>query len=105
MVEDLGHSPIEANSAAEALAKLSSGSEIDVVITDHAMPRMTGVQLARRAAVERPDLRIVLATGYAELPSGEGERLARLDKPFGQKQLFDAIQRVFDQASPIDAMD
>ena len=105
MLEDLGHTVIQASSGEEALRALAKAETVDLLITDHAMPRMTGVQLARRAAVERPDLRIVLATGYAELPSGEGERLARLDKPFGQKQLFDAIQRVFDQASPIDAMD
>ena len=47
MIEDLGHTSIEAHSAAEALAKLASGVEVDVVITDHAMPAMTGLQLAR----------------------------------------------------------
>ena len=46
MIEDLGHTPIEAHSAAEALAKLASGLEVDVVMTDHAMPGMTGLQLA-----------------------------------------------------------
>src|ERR1700681_3279857 len=46
MIEDLGHTPIEAHSGAEALARLASDTEIDVVITDHAMPAMTGLQLA-----------------------------------------------------------
>jgi len=71
---------------------------VDLLITDHAMPKMTGVQLARRVAAERPDLPIILATGYAELPSGDGEGLSRLDKPFGQKQLSDAIERVLTAA-------
>ncbi len=47
MLEDLGHTPIEAHSGAEALGKLAAGVEVDVVITDHAMPGMTGLQLAR----------------------------------------------------------
>jgi PAS domain S-box-containing protein len=93
MLEDLGHTVIQANGGEEALQMLAEAQSIDLLITDHAMPGMTGVQLARKVAEQRPNLLIVLATGYAELPSGESEGLARLDKPFGQKQLSDAIDR------------
>ena len=87
MLEDLGHTVTQANNAEEALAVLAADDDIDLLITDHAMPRISGVQLALRAASERPHLPIILATGYAELPSGEGEGLAQLDKPFDQAQL------------------
>jgi CheY-like chemotaxis protein len=46
MVEDLGHAAMWVPSGAEALEVVRSGREIDVVITDHAMPGMTGGQLA-----------------------------------------------------------
>ena len=94
MLEDLGHKVIQATSGEEALRALAGAGAVDLLITDYAMPRMTGVQLARRVACESPDLPILLATGYAEAPSDEGGGLARLEKPFGQKQLSDAIERV-----------
>jgi signal transduction histidine kinase/ActR/RegA family two-component response regulator len=92
MIEDLGHTPIEAQSGAEALAKLAAGLEVDVVITDHAMPVMTGLQLAQCIQDRFPGLPIILATGYAELPrepviSG----LLKLAKPCSQRDIAGAI--------------
>jgi signal transduction histidine kinase len=93
LVEDLGHTAIEAQSAAEALVKLDSGVEIDVVITDHAMPNMTGLQLAQSIQAKRPDLPIILATGYAELPPDPAlVRLVKLTKPCSQHEIASAIQ-------------
>jgi CheY-like chemotaxis protein len=50
----------------------------EVLITDHAMPHMTGAELARRLAERHPKLHVILVTGYAELLGGEGAGLARL---------------------------
>jgi signal transduction histidine kinase len=93
MIEDLGHTPIEAHSAAEALAKLAAGLEVDVVMTDHAMPGMTGLQLAECIQEKYAGLPIILATGYAELP-GEPAQLGllRLAKPCSQYEIAIAIQ-------------
>ncbi len=99
MLEELGHTVIQANSGEAALRVLARTETVDLLITDHAMPRMTGAQLAQRVAAERAHLPIVLATGYAELPSGEGAGLTRLAKPFGETQLADAIQRALKAAS------
>jgi len=99
MLEELGHTVIQANAGEAALRALAEAGGVDLLITDQAMPEMTGSQLARRVAEERPDLPIVLATGYAELPPGEGEGLTRLDKPFGQRQLSNAIEKVLMAAS------
>lgn len=89
MLEDLGHSVVEANSAAAALEILEHDRSIHLVITDHAMPGMTGLELARRLRERRPDLGLVLATGYADLPAEDtaGLKLPRLSKPFGQDEL------------------
>lgn len=95
MLEDLGHTVIEAYSGADALKELRSGAHhIDVVITDHSMPRMTGSELAAIIREERPGLPVVLATGYAELPTGGDSRLPRLPKPFSQNQLEEIIATV-----------
>jgi signal transduction histidine kinase/ActR/RegA family two-component response regulator len=92
MIEDLGHTSIEAHSAADALAKLDSGLKVDVVITDHAMPAMTGMQLAVCIQDRFPGLPIILATGYAELPT-DPERLGlqKLTKPCSQYDIAMAI--------------
>jgi CheY-like chemotaxis protein len=92
MLEDLGHTVVEAASALEALSVLGSGRKIDVVITDHAMPEMTGTELARRLRQSRPDLAVILATGYAE-SADDFLDLPRLSKPFLQEDLARAIAR------------
>jgi signal transduction histidine kinase/ActR/RegA family two-component response regulator len=92
MIDDLGHTSIEAHSAAEALAKLESGIEVDVVITDHAMPSMTGLQLAECIQERFPGLPIILATGYAELPADPLKLgLLKLTKPCTQQEIATAI--------------
>jgi PAS domain S-box-containing protein len=93
MLEDLGHTVIEASSGKEALAVIRNGTAVDLVITDQAMPRMTGAELAEIVATERPDLPILVATGYAQLP--DGIKLPRLSKPFGQDDLARAIAAIF----------
>ena len=89
MLEDLGHEVVEASSADKALHLLESLPDIDLVITDHAMPGMTGVEFARQARKLYPNLPVVLATGYAELPADLDAdfNLPRLSKPFLQRDL------------------
>jgi signal transduction histidine kinase len=91
LLEDLGHDVIKASSAAAALDVLNSGKTIDLLITDYAMPGMTGLQLAEAARKLRPDLPILLATGYADLPAHAKVELPRLSKPYQQRQLAERI--------------
>ena len=93
MLEDLGHVVIEALSGARALDMLRLGAKVDVVVTDHAMPGMTGSELARQIRQHWPSLPIILATGYAELPNGEDPGLPRLSKPYLQEELAAQIAR------------
>jgi len=99
MLEDLGHTVIEANSAREALDILNSGRHVDAIITDHAMPGMTGVELADRARALRPGLPVLLATGYADLPAGVISDLPRLGKPYQQHELSAKLSMIL-TASP-----
>jgi PAS domain S-box-containing protein len=93
LLEDLGMETIQASSGEEALAALQMGVLPDVVVTDHAMPKMTGARLCQEIHARHPTLPIVLATGYAELPDGVGDLdgVIRLSKPFSQAQLSRAL--------------
>jgi signal transduction histidine kinase len=91
LLEDLGHEVVKASSGAAALEVLESGKPVDLMITDYAMPGMTGVQLAEAARKLRPGLPILLATGYADLPARTRLELPRLSKPYQQRQLAERI--------------
>jgi CheY-like chemotaxis protein len=94
MLEDLGHRVIGANSGQHALDILRSEQQIDLMMTDHVMPGMTGIELAAASRQVRPSLPILLATGYAELPEGAQLDLPRLAKPYHQEQLRDRLEQL-----------
>jgi signal transduction histidine kinase/CheY-like chemotaxis protein len=98
MLEDLGHTVIEANSGKQALAIVDAGQSLDLMMTDQAMPGMTGIELARKVREKRPDLPVLLATGYADLPAGQTSDLPRLSKPYHQSQLQSEIERLLARA-------
>ena len=91
LLEDLGHRVISAVSGAQALKVFDSEQAIDLVITDMAMPQMDGAHLAQAIRSIKPDLPIILATGYAERLEGFATRLPRLSKPFTQLNLVEII--------------
>ncbi|RUY61384.1 PAS domain-containing sensor histidine kinase [Mesorhizobium sp. M7A.F.Ca.CA.001.13.1.1] len=88
MLEDLGHTVAEAHSAAAAL-RLLEEQPFDLVITDHAMPKMTGLQLSNTIKVQWPNVPVIIATGYAELPGTRDIKI--LSKPFTEEELANAI--------------
>jgi len=95
MLEDLGHVPLEARSGEEALAILD-GTAVDLVITDQAMPQMSGAQLIATIKSRWPGMPVILATGYAELPAGVEQDWQKLSKPFSEPELKQAIAKLFD---------
>lgn len=94
LLEDLGHDVIEAATGAQALDLLVRRPDIALLVTDQAMPGMTGSQLIAAVRRGRPALPIILATGYGETPAHDAGRVLRLNKPFTQA----ALQRAVDQA-------
>jgi PAS domain S-box-containing protein len=91
MLEDLDCLVTEASSGQEAIRILETGVAFDVVLTDQAMPGMTGVQLAALIAARWPDLPVILGTGYAELPPEAKAGTMRLGKPFSRETLRRAV--------------
>lgn len=90
ILSDMGHEVLEAHSGPMALEILGQ-QDVDLLITDFAMPNMTGAELVERARAEKPDLRVILASGYADLPNGTTLEVPRLAKPYTDKELAEAI--------------
>ncbi|HEV7246853.1 MAG TPA: PAS domain-containing protein [Shinella sp.] len=98
MLADLGHEVVEAHSGKDALERLKQDGPIDLLITDYSMPGMNGGELAKAARALFPDLPILIASGYSELPAELGFEVARLGKPYTQQQLALEISKVLDTA-------
>jgi PAS domain S-box-containing protein len=86
MLIDLGYRVVEATSAEEALRLIRDGAGVDLVITDHLMPGMSGTDLARIIRESRPDVPVLVVSGYAEM-DGIASDLPRLTKPFRKDEL------------------
>lgn len=97
MLEELGCEVVEADSAEQALKVLTQHS-IDLVLTDQAMPHMTGAQLADLIRDRYPQLPVILATGYADKLVGRAGKLPRLGKPFDMDALAEKILAVMSQS-------
>ncbi len=101
MLVSLGYEVI-AVSGSDAALKLfhARPDEFDVVITDQAMPAMSGITLSRRLLRTRPDIPIILCTGFSETVDEDKARAEGIRefvmKPFTIKEMADTIRRVLD---------
>jgi CheY-like chemotaxis protein len=95
MLESNGHQVTAAGSGAEALELLRSNGRFDLLITDHAMPGMTGVELAAKAKEVVPEIRVVLASGFLEIPGEAEADWLRLRKPYLESDLIDLINQIY----------
>ena len=94
MLDDLGHAGIAASSGKEALDILRQRGPVDLVITDYAMPHMTGLQLVNAIKKEWPELPVIIATGFAEMDSEIQTGLPKLAKPFTEVELARELERI-----------
>jgi PAS domain S-box-containing protein len=90
MLMDLGYCVAEASSAEDALRLVSEGLRPDVLVTDHLMPGMTGVELAQHLQAQQPELPVLIVSGYAEA-EGIAPDVARLTKPFRNSELVESL--------------
>lgn len=95
MLQDIGYTVVEAASGRQALQILEGDTPVDALVTDYAMPDMTGDKLAQRALELRPHIKMLLVTGYASTDQELAMPLPRLEKPFGQEELDQAIGALF----------
>ncbi|MFC3942655.1 PAS domain-containing sensor histidine kinase [Pseudomonas gingeri NCPPB 3146 = LMG 5327] len=100
LLEDLGHRVICAVSGVQALQCFGQHPDIDLMITDVAMPQMDGAQLAEAVRQLYPALPIILVTGYAQHLEGMALQLPRILKPYNQLQLCEALAQVMPKDTP-----
>jgi signal transduction histidine kinase/ActR/RegA family two-component response regulator len=104
MLEDIGWSVVPASGGEDALAKLD-GCEFAAILTDVAMPGMSGVEFAGRVRMRCPDVPILFASGYADLESF-GAQLKNeivLKKPYRLSDLGDRLAGLVDSAASMAA--
>jgi nitrogen-specific signal transduction histidine kinase/CheY-like chemotaxis protein len=90
MLIDLGYAVVEADSGEEALKLIAQGLSPDLLITDHLMPGMSGVELARAIRSSQPELPVLIVSGYAEA-EGVAPEIPRLTKPFRNAELAESL--------------
>jgi len=93
MLTELGFVVREVDSATAALSLLDNGWKPDLLITDHLMPGMTGVELARAVRRRLPATKVLIVSGFAEA-EGLDPALPRLTKPFVQGELMAALSEL-----------
>ena len=104
-LERLGYSVTALTDSTEALKLFSSDpSRFDLVITDQTMPKLTGMDLARKLLTIRNNIPIILYTGHSDSTSREKAKEAGirefLMKPLEKQQLAEAIRRVLQTTEP-----
>ncbi len=91
-LEASGLRVLEVASGSEALRRIEEHPEIAVVLTDVVMPQMSGVELAAAAAALRPELPLVLMSGYFELQRRSDVPWRLIQKPFSTDALVATVQ-------------
>ena len=92
---------IEESDGRSAVARVAGAERIDIVLIDFAMPGMTGADAGERMCAIRPNLPILVITGYADadhLPGIEG-RFPTLQKPFRGTQLAELLPGLLPQTA------
>jgi len=103
ILESLGYSVEALTSSRAALERFRADpAQFDVVVTDQTMPHLTGDALAREVLRVRPDIPVVLCTGFSERLDGGGWSEigihSFLKKPFGLEQLGSTVRRALDES-------
>lgn len=95
-----GFTVLATGSSEEALKLLDAGEKVDVLLSDVVMPKVSGLELARRARELRPSLKIVFMSGYSGGPLIEQVRALRgvttLEKPFRPSDLVACVRQVLE---------
>ena len=99
-LQSLGYAVLEAETGPEALTLLGSGAPIALVFSDILMPGgLTGYDVAAWVRSMKPELKVLLTTGYSEMPLAVSEiagKVKVLGKPYTREQLACALREALD---------
>jgi signal transduction histidine kinase/CheY-like chemotaxis protein len=95
-LEALGHTVIAAESGRTALALVDRGVPVDLMLVDYAMPGVNGVEAARLVRAKRPEIRVLIMTGYADIAALKGVPgvAGIIKKPFSLAELAARIEGI-----------
>lgn len=95
-----GYTVAEAADGRKALAKVEElGNDVRLVLSDIVMPSMNGVELTEQLSILRPDLPVILMSGYSPMElmaQGIAAPCAMLSKPFLPSELIAEVRRCLD---------
>ncbi len=99
MLEGKGYRVLSAHDAKAAIAVLDdAASEVELLLTDVVMPGLTGPELAEQARAARPELDVLLMSGYSEGSEGlintEDDAVVLIQKPFSAEQLLRKLREI-----------
>lgn len=97
-LERSGYTVVGCESGIEAHDRLSAGERHDLLLSDIVMPGMDGIELAQKAAVLAPDMRVMFITGFSAVTLRANETMPEakvLSKPFHLRDLVDEVDRLF----------
>jgi CheY-like chemotaxis protein len=94
MLAEAGHEVLEAHNGGSALALYASEQPFDILVTDYAMPLMSGAALIRKLREIAPQLPALLITGYASASVDVPADVPRIAKPFRAAELLKRIDEV-----------
>jgi signal transduction histidine kinase len=102
MLSELGYEVATACDAATALKRLESGEPVDLLFSDVVMPGgCSGAELAHRARAIRPDLKVLLSSGYVgEAGSLVGDAFEMIDKPYERSTLAARLAAILNDNDP-----
>ena len=99
-LKSLGYAVLEAKTGPEAISLLEAGEPVSLVFSDIVMPGgMTGYDVAERVRSMKPDLKVLLTSGYSEMPLAASEAVREikvLGKPYTREQLAHAFREALD---------
>ena len=100
MLHDLGHSIIDVDGGAEAIAAIDAGATFDLLITDYAMPRQSGTEVVRLARERLAGLPAIIVTGYADAEDIDNRPadVALLMKPFSLTEIAAAVDQTMTES-------
>jgi PAS domain S-box-containing protein len=99
LLEELGYRVLAEEDGDGAMARLAA-EPVDLLFSDVVMPGMSGIDLARRARAQRPDLPVLLASGYSEeVIEGAAADFEFIRKPYDLTLLGEALDEAVERAA------
>lgn len=97
-LERSGYAVVAVDRGTAALAVLEKGEQFDLLLTDIVMPELDGIELAQKAALISPDMKVMFITGFSAVSLKANKSMPNakvLSKPFHLRELVMEVDQLF----------